>query len=344
MRALPRTEIDRILADLAALNLYPDVAQSSFKVEDENFDEKGEPRELWFYGTREKSYALYTLDDGGEPIVVKHSAHTIGQYSSPIRGDKQQRWIADAWEFTIRKRLGLPVDDLAWFDLPALSQLTLTTFNLMKHYRKTCNPFDFVAVAQVGYPGLLRCCDTPRPSCSLFPDIETWATQQWHCLSCGKPLDPFMADTEQSIFKGYVRVAGDLAASSGPKRLLTSGDEPNRHTAGGLTIPRPVHIESLDDIEHIGKEVIVDPTETAEGLTAELLGETRVLVYHDESRRLDTLRAQIKAAGVSKVASISGVSRSQLKAFVNQGATPRASTLAKLEAALRNFPLTSNVP
>lgn len=42
-------------------------------------------------------------------ILAKHSAHTIGQYSSPYWRDPQQRWIAEAWEYTIRKALSLPV-------------------------------------------------------------------------------------------------------------------------------------------------------------------------------------------------------------------------------------------
>jgi hypothetical protein len=76
------------------------------------------------------------------------------------------------------------------------------------------------------------------------------------------------------------------------KRLPASGAEPTPETMRGLTIPRPVHVTS---IEHIGKEVIVDPTDTAEELTAERLSATEVLVYHDESKKHDALRAQILA-------------------------------------------------
>ena len=50
-----------------------------------------------------KLYALYVLDDKGEPTVVKHSAHAIGLYSSPMPGDRKQQWIADAWTLAIRK-------------------------------------------------------------------------------------------------------------------------------------------------------------------------------------------------------------------------------------------------
>jgi len=333
VRALSWSEVDSILAELAPLNVYK-MPGSSFKMEDENFDSADHQRQLWFYGVREKSYALYVLDENGEPTVVKHSAHTIGLYNSPIPGDRQQRWIAEAWTLAIRRVLGLPVEEPAWLGLPALSQLTLTTCNVMKGYADTpgVHPFDFLAVAQVAYPGLLRCCDAPRPSCLLFVDIQQWAEQPWRCLTCGTPIDPFIADTEQSIFKTYGRVVGHLTQAVELKRLPASGEEPNQENMRGFTIPRPVRVAS---VTHIGKELIADPTDTSEGLTAELLDATRPAKYRGPDERFEVLRTLIRTVGVSFAARIAGVSRSQIKAFVNQGKTPRASTIRKLEAALQ---------
>ena len=129
------------------------------------------------FRTREKSYALYALDDRGDPVIAKQSAHTIGQYSSPYPRDKEGRWISESWIYTIRQALGMPVEDPAWFDLPATSQLTLTTRSVMKHYTKTSQPFDFLSVAQLVFPGLVRCCDAPRPSCPVSTDRKRWAEQ-----------------------------------------------------------------------------------------------------------------------------------------------------------------------
>ena len=47
----------------------------------------------------------------------------------------------------------------------------------------------------------------------------------------------------------------------------------------------------------------------------------------------DALRAVVRAAGIKRVARISGVPRSKVQAFVNQGAVPQRKTVAKLEAA-----------
>lgn len=65
-----------------------------------------------------------------------------------------------------------------------------------------------------------------------------------------------------------------------------------------------------------------------------MLSATDVLAYHDTADTLDTLRARIRDAGVSIVAREARVSRSTVKAFVNQGTVPHRLTIAKIEAAL----------
>ncbi|HEV3090594.1 MAG TPA: hypothetical protein VGX91_04020, partial [Candidatus Cybelea sp.] len=336
VRALSWAQVNSIVDDLTRLKVYRGaaVSGSSFKLEPQNFDETGRQRQLWFLGTREKSYALYAYDATGMPVVEKHSAHTIGQYSSPYGRDPQRRWIREAWEYTIRKDLGPPVDDPPWFDLPAISQLTLTTANIMRSYVETSGPFDFVSVAQLAYPRLLRCCEAPRPSCVRLFNLAKWAEHPWRCLSCGAVIDPYLADTDEPIFKTYRRVVASLAGSFELKRLMADGSEPVQGNARGLTIPRPVNVET---IEHMGKEVIVDPTDTSEDLTAELLNATDPVVYRNASKSYDGLRARIRAAGVSTVARVAKVSRSTVQAFVNQGTVPQAATIAKLEAALEQL-------
>jgi DNA-binding phage protein len=94
-----------------------------------------------------------------------------------------------------------------------------------------------------------------------------------------------------------------------------------------------VHVTS---IEHIAKEVIVDPTDADEDLTAEMLSATEVLLYENASKRLDALRAKIRAAGIKPVARDSGASRSQLQAIVNEGSVPHESTVVRLDGVLQS--------
>jgi hypothetical protein len=144
-------------------------------------------------------------------------------------------------------------------------------------------------------------------------------------------IDPYLADTEEPIFKTYRRVVASLAGSFGLKRLMADGSEPLHGNARGLTTPRPVNVER---IEHMGKEVIVDPTDTSEDLTTEQLNATDPVIYRNARKSYDGPRARIHAAGVSTVARLAKVSRSTLQAFVNQGTTPQRATIARIEAAL----------
>lgn len=335
VRALSWQAVDHILCTLAALNVYDRtiVKGSSFEMEDENFDEQRRKRNLWFYGTREKLYALYVLRANGEPAIVKHSAHTIGQYSSPIPDDRDGKWIVEAWTHALCEALGHPSQRPQWFTQPALSQLTLTTWNVMKYYAQTprVRPFDFLAVAQVAFPGFLHCCHAPRPSCPLFPDAKRWAEQSWRCLTCDAPVRPYMVDTGLSIFKTYGRAVGLLTHAIELKRLCASGEEPSEESMRGFTTARPVCVAS---VTHVGKEIIVDPTDTAEGLTAEELFGSAQIEYYDERRSLDDLRKRVKAFGIRETARKARVSLQTVHNFVHGKTHPHPATLRKLRAAM----------
>ena len=335
VRALTWDELDSVLNDLAALNVYDReiIRGSSFKLEEQNFGADDKQQQLWFYGTREKSYALYTLDADGRPVLQKLSAHTIGQSRSPYPRDRGRRWIAEAWRHTICTAIGQPCEEPDWFDLPATSQLTLSTANLMKHYEKTSGPFDFLAVAQAAFSRMLRCCATPRPACMLFPNPAQWATQSWKCLSCGTPIDPFLADTEQPAFRLYRRIVANLSRSIELKRLAADGKEP-RPMMRGLTVPRPVEVTKMG---HIGKEIVVDPTDTNEELTAQELNATEVLVYRSIEEELNPMRGAVRAAGIKVTARESRLSLTTVRAFVNDHADSHQETIAKIKAALETL-------
>ena len=342
IRALSWAQVDAIRERFAALNPYDREAVHGtiLKLEDENFtDDRREERcELYCYAVSEKLYALFTLDERGEPVIRKYSSHVLGQYRSPIPGDRHG-WIIDAWKREIRSALGRPAEPFPWEQYPAISQLTLTTWNVFEPYRENewLRPFDFFAVGVVNrsaidlaieeVEGLERCCDEPRPGCPLFADLAQWREQDWRCLRCGTPWD-FERRPRLKTYGSLVRSALQGAEH---KRLAADGSVPTRQTRG-LLIPRSVRVEHVTPI---GKEVIVDPTDTDEDLTAEMLGATAVLEYEDLSERIDALRAKIRAFGDNKqLAKESGLSDRALRAIVNQGVPPRKSTIEKLEAAL----------
>jgi hypothetical protein len=137
------------------------------------------------------------------------------------------------------------------------------------------------------------------------------------------------------VLKIYRRVVANLAQSIELKRLPASGAEPTPETMRGLTIPRPVHATL---ISHLGKEVIVDPTDTSEDLTAEVLNATEPVIYLSERQRIDDLHARVRAAGVKRVARAAiGVSLSTIQRFANHRTKLHPSKLAQIDDALETL-------
>ncbi len=342
LHALSWEAVEAIRERFTSLSPYDRaiVPGSVLKLEDENFTDKTRKArcELWCYAVSEKLYTLFTLDARGERVIRKYSSDVLGQYRSPIQGDRHE-WIIDAWKREIRAALGKPTETFAWEQYPAISQLTLTTWNVFEPYRENdrLRPFDFLAVGVVNrsaidlaieeVAGLERCCEDPRPGCVLFPDPAKWREQDWRCLRCEAVWD----FTLRPRLKTYGSLIRSTLQGVERKRLCADGSEPTRRTRG-LLIPRPVRVETKTAI---GKEVIVDPADANENLTAEMLSATEVLIYENATKRLDALRAKIRAAGIKLVARASGVSRSQLQAIVNGGKTPHKATIARLEATLK---------
>jgi len=301
------------------------------ELEDENFDPAtGVQRELWCYAVSEKSYALFNLDDKGLPVVRKHSAHVLGQYRSPVAGDRHG-WIVQAWEREIRKALGMKVESFEWESMPAISQLTLTTWSVFKPYREndTVHPFDFVAVAsptrsiQDFAKGYAACCAEPRPACPLFDDPQRWVEERWRCLKCGKEVPVKRFRTYGSVLRGTLE-------SFELKRLLPDGTPLNRNSRG-YTIPRPVHALSKT---YIGKELIFDPTDADEMLTAEMLSETETLIYVCPDDEYRALLDRVKQRGVKNTAREAGISARHLSEAVNGKSHLQDATIAKLREAL----------
>ena len=346
VHALSWAQVDAIRERFTALNPYDReaVPGTILKLEDENFaDDRREERcQPYCCAVSEKLYALFTLDERGEPVIRKYSSHVLGQYRSPISGDPHG-WIIDAWKREIRAALGRPAEPFAWEQYAAISQLTLTTWNVFEPYRENerLRPFDFLAVGVVNrsaidlaieeVEGLERCCEEPRPACPLFSDLARWREQDWRCLRCETPWDFEV----RPRLKTYASLVRSTLQGAERKRLAAGGTVPTRQTRG-LLIPRPVRVEHLTPI---GKEVIVDPTDTDEGLTAEMLGATEVLEYHNQGERLDALRVQITEAreSLAAIAREAKIDRRTLQRFVNQGGTLHEPTIDKLEAALRRL-------
>jgi hypothetical protein len=84
--ALSWPQVERIRERFAQLNPYDRAVPGSIlEVEKENIDpESGDPRQLWAYAISAKRYALFNLDEAGEPVLRKWSEHGLGHLSIPL--------------------------------------------------------------------------------------------------------------------------------------------------------------------------------------------------------------------------------------------------------------------
>jgi hypothetical protein len=168
VRALSWEQVEEIRDQFAQLNPYDQttVPGSILKVEKENLHpERGEHRQLLCYAISAKRYALYNLDEAGEPILRKWSEHGLGHLLNPTDPDSEGRdWIRICWEMLVRRADGLPVEEPAWLDRPALSRISASSPRMLlpfasrnagRQYENQVKPFNFLLSAQVapfGHP------------------------------------------------------------------------------------------------------------------------------------------------------------------------------------------------
>ncbi|MGB8964792.1 MAG: hypothetical protein WCB99_04030, partial [Candidatus Cybelea sp.] len=173
VQALSFADVDEIAARFQSLNPYARAAveDSILKIEGINFAD-GRSRQLWCYAISSKRYALYTLDQHGEPHAARNSKgeahcseHGLGHLLNPTNIDSEDRqWIVQSWETIAREHLGLPTDLPPWLARPALTQLSISTPYIRRPfetdddrlaYRECIKPFNFLLAAHIapgGFP------------------------------------------------------------------------------------------------------------------------------------------------------------------------------------------------
>ena len=134
--------------------LNPMPGERFLKLEAENYDERLELRELWFYGISAKRYVLYYIDEKGDPVPVKWSSHGLGH----LMHEKESGWEKQLWTNILRYALGkISKKQLLeqYADDYAIAELTLTKPHLLRRVKtlnegnqpdKQIKPYNFVLV------------------------------------------------------------------------------------------------------------------------------------------------------------------------------------------------------
>ena len=156
--ALSWAEVRRIVDRFQSLNPYNRklVKGSILKIHKVNWDGNKNRRQLFGYSIAAKRYALYTKSRN-DIEIVEPKAHGLGFFyppkDSPEKWDRDAPlWIFEAWDWIIRGVVGLKRTKPAWFDLPVMMKLTLSTpHHALKNLAKgpLTRPNNFMMLPQI---------------------------------------------------------------------------------------------------------------------------------------------------------------------------------------------------
>ena len=220
-RATFQARVQEIIDWFVPLNPY-EKPGSILKIEDVNFDPNSKELEpLYCYAISAKRYALFNLDDAGQPVLRKASAHGLGHLMPPYSGDVPpgigvSRWQHDVWQAIIRAALAGHPNQVSYdFHLalhkPALQRYGATSptllwwmkhFNAGKDYSRSVKPFGFLV--------------------SLMPRLGAFALDMSETIisdpskpgrpskpQAPKPIAPFERDGETAAAKCFDRETGE---------------------------------------------------------------------------------------------------------------------------------------
>src|SRR5262249_7344274 len=167
IKSISWKEVDEICSKLNRLNPYDrDIISDILKVEDSNFDRKGQQHQLYGLAVSAKRYVVYKRKKN-DIHIIKPSEHGLGIVFVPDKRPRYKpldckdqetdyaRWIVEAWERLLLKHLrnlASPQDAsvLGFFrfdKLPAMMRVRVTTPNVLKALRKrdpgAAKPYNF---------------------------------------------------------------------------------------------------------------------------------------------------------------------------------------------------------
>jgi hypothetical protein len=188
--ALSWVEVQHIVDRFESLNPYDRklVPGSILKLHKLNRSSNKERRQLYGYSIAAKRYALYTKTQN-DIQIVEPKAHGLGYFyppkDSPEGWDHEiPEWIFEAWDWIMRGVLGLERTKPAWFDLPVMMKLTLSTpHHALKNLAKgpLTRPYNFMMIPQICRFGCPQ--DVDRAKFTLITAFSS-ARDQWLRSKC----------------------------------------------------------------------------------------------------------------------------------------------------------------
>ena len=157
IHALSWSEVEAIRGRFGQLNPYnPHFVHNLLKIEDVNFDSDNQQRQLFGYAISAKRYALYE-HIGDDLKIIDPKAHGLGYLYPPVdQREGKPDWTFEAWDWLLRKALGMQSIEPEWFNRPAMMQIRMSTPHVLKRLNRISRPFNFVFCPLIdsvaGYP------------------------------------------------------------------------------------------------------------------------------------------------------------------------------------------------
>jgi hypothetical protein len=344
VRALSFDQVEAIRSRFETLNPYDRnvVRGSILEIEDENFADasRRERRQLHCLAISAKRYVLYHLGEDGQPLLVKWSGHGLGHLLNPTDPDSTDRdWIRQAWEWLLRRHLGLNPTEPRWLDHPAIARHSTSSPSLHRllvslndglPYAEQIKPFNFLAIAFV-HP-LERPPDDSRlvliaPYRSRVTEQlqQTW-TNRYSSKRYRVTTEPSHSVHRPGVVtvKTYRDVLAEYAVHPEAKSNGPDGRSCRRQTVG-LLARRPVTART---ISHIGKEA----NRLEEARAGLLQDADEVLSAYDDVELIafrEWALPILQKLGVREVARRTGHSVGAVHAVLQEQASPRSDALKR---------------
>ena len=291
-----------------------------------------------------KRYALYDLDDDGEPHFLEGhppSEHGLGQLLSPDGSGPRKHWIPIIWRILIRQCHGFETELPAWFDQPTMSKTVVSsiwvarafeTYNAGLPYRKQVKPFNFVMTAAGAKPpaGIPRG-DKFRLIAPFVDDPEKWLDLEYvnvHDLD-GARYHLTTKDGRPGLAR--VDTFRDVLATYGSHpefKSLAPDGTPCGPQSVGLLRRRPVE---AGVIRLIGKESNRLEERRSGELTADDL-DLRLTIYEDHDKWRRIVLPKLRRIGVAESAKAVGMSERRMRDILKGRVMPHPRHQLALEA------------
>lgn len=341
VKALSWKEDETIAGRFNKLNPYNRSLVPEFlKIENINFvdsDPHKLRRQLFGYAISAKRYVLYS-QKGADISILKASGHGLGYLYPPKVGFNKDanapKWIVEAWNWLLRNELGLPSQEPAWLDYPAMMRMALTSPNVMRAHRpEWLSPFNFFFLPLLsdlgGYPAG---CDRSNFKfiTQFSSNRRTWKkltginlcdgrTYRMEMFPNGKQ-DKVVPESFRTILRLYLRRPESKSLAPDGSHCLadTQGLLGRSSIVAGQIIP--VGKETDRRWEQGGDMSLVD---------------FKVLEYRPSGKMVvadPTLRNEIAQQGVRKLMRKTGLSQHTIEA-IRAGQPVRRTTLKRMQVA-----------